>query len=230
MTVTIPSSLWRTFFCLSRYDGKANVIFMIQLSTREVEKTVAHAFDVPDTDKLALRARLENLRKKGCPHGLATGRGKVAKFDFEQLADVSIALALIDAGLSPDYAVSAVEDTDGVVRECFGFLANQDLSPEELKVAVDDEEWPVGRTVTAWCCMHRLLSTPRDLGVRVATWIASECIGDQPPTDVPFSAVRIDVGALFVRLVKAMSHVADLDVVELAKGLLAQAEEHVVRP
>lgn len=203
---------------------------MIQLSTREVEKIVAHVFDVPDTDKLALRARLENLRKKGCPLGLATGRGKVAKFDFQQLADVSIALALIDAGLSPDYAVSAVEDTDGVVRECFGLLAHHDLSPEELKAAVNEGEWPVGRTVAAWCCMHRLLSTPRDLAVRVATWIASESIGDQQPSDVPFSAVRIDVGALFVRLVKAVSHVANLDAIELAKGLLAQAEEYVVRP
>lgn len=203
---------------------------MIQLSTREVEKIAAHVFDVPDSDKFALRARLENLRKKGCPHGLATGRGKVAKFDFEQLIGVSIALALIDAGLSPDYAVSAVEDTDGVFRECFGFLAHHDLSPEELRVAADDGEWPVGRTVTAWCCMHRLLSSPRDAAVRVATWIASDRTGDQQPVDVPISAVRIDVGALFVKLVKAMSQVADLDVVELAEGLLAHAEEYVVRP
>ena len=202
---------------------------MIQLSTREVEKIAAHVFNVPDADKLALRARLENLRKKGCPHGLATGRGKVAKFDFEQLADVSIALALIDAGLSPDYAVSAVEDTDGVVRECFGFLAHHDISPDELRLAVDEGEWPGGKTVTAWCCMHRLLSTPRDLGVRVATWIASECTGEQHPTDVPFSAVRIDVGALFVKLVKAIAHVTDVNVVELAEGLLAQAEDYVVR-
>ena len=203
---------------------------MIQLSTREVEKIAAHVFSVPDADKLALRARLENLRKKGCPHGLATGRGKVARFDFEQLTDVSVALALIDAGLSPDYAVLAVEDTDGVVGQCFGFLAHHDVSPDELRTAVDEGEWPVGRTVTAWCCMHRLLSSPRDLGVRVATWIASECTGEQQPTEVPFYAVRIDVGALFVRLVKAISQVADVDVVELAEGLLAQAADYVIRP
>lgn len=203
---------------------------MNQLSTREVEKIVAHVFDVPDTDKLALRARLENLRKKGCPHGLATGRGKVAKFDFEQLADVSIALALIDAGLSPDYAVSAVEDTDGVVRECFGLLAQHGLSTDELGAAVDAGEWPATKTVTAWCCMHRLLSIPRDIAVRVATWVASASFGDQQPVDVPFSAVRIDVGALFVRLVKAISFVTEIDVIELAEGLLAQAEEYVVHP
>jgi hypothetical protein len=216
------------FFLLSRYDGMATAIFMIKLSTRDVEKIVAHVFDVPDTDKLALRARLENLRKKGCPHGLATGRGKVAKFDFEQLSGVSIALALIDAGLSPDYAVLAVEDTDGVVRECFGLLALHDLPTNELRAALDEEEWPVGRTVTAWCCMHRLLSTPRDDAVRVATWIASDSTGNEQSAEVPFSAVRIDVGALFVRLVKALSQVADLDVVEVAQALLAQAEEYVV--
>jgi hypothetical protein len=203
---------------------------MVQLSTRNVEKIVALVFDVPDTDKLALRARLENLRKKGCPHGLATGRGKVAKFDFEQLTDVSVALALIGAGLSPDYAVSAVEDTDGVVRECFGLLALHNLSPDELRAAVEEREWPVERTVTAWCCMHRLLSNPRDLAVRVATWVASDRIGDQQPANVPFSAVRIDVGALFVRLLNAISRVTDVDAVELAEGLLAQTEEYVVRP
>lgn len=203
---------------------------MIQLSTRDVEKIVAEVFDVPDTDKLALRARLENLRKKGCPRGLATGRGKVAKFDFEQLTDVSVALALIDAGLSPDYAVSALWDTDGVIRECLGLLAHRKLSPNELGAVVEAGEWPVGRTVTAWCCMHRLLSTPRDDATRVATWVASDCVGDQQPADVPFSAVRIDVGALFAKLVKAMSHVADLEVLGLAEGLLAQAEEYVIDP
>lgn len=206
------------------------VIFMIQLSTREVEKIAAHVFNVPDAEKLALRARLENLRKKGCPHGLVTGRGKVAKFDFEQLSVVSIALALIDAGLSPDYAVSAVEDADDVVRECFGLFALHDLATDELRAALEEGEWHVGKTVTAWCCMHRLLSPHRDDAVRVATWIASNSIGNPQPVEVPFSAVRIDVGALLLKLVKAMSLVANLDAVEIAEGLMAQAEEYVVRP
>lgn len=63
-------------FSLSSYDGRSNVIFMIELSTRQVEKIVAIVFDVHTDDMLALRARLENLRKKGCPTGLATGRGR----------------------------------------------------------------------------------------------------------------------------------------------------------
>lgn len=201
------------------------VIFMIKLSTRDVEKIVAHVFDVPDTDKLALRARLENLRKKGCPHGLATGRGKVAKFNFEQLADLSVALALIDAGLSPDYAVFAVEDTDGAVRECFGLLANYEFPRDEWEAALDAEEWP-GMSVTAWCCMHRLLSNPRDLAVRVATWDVSHGRGDIRPAEAPLSAVHIDMGTLFVRLVKAISRVTETDVVALAEGLLAQAEDY----
>ena len=214
---------------MSRYDGKANVIFMIQLSTREVEKIVAHVFDVPDADKLALRARLENLRKKGCPYGLATGRGKVAKFDFEQLADVSIALALIDTGLSPDYAVFAVEDTGGAVRECFGLLASHKFPRDEWEAALDAEEWP-GMTVTALCCMHRLLSNPRDLVFRVATWDVSDCRGDVRLAEAPLSAVHIDMGALFVRLVKAISRITETEVVELAEGLLAQVEDYVFHP
>lgn len=212
---------------MSRYDGKANVIFMIQLSTREVEKIVAHVFDVPDADKLALRARLENLRKKGCPNGLATGRGKVARFAFEQLAELSVALALIDAGLSPDYAVFAVEDTDGAVRECFGLLASYRFPRDEWAAALDAEEWP-GTTVTASCCMHRLLSNPRDLAVRVATWDISESGGDIRPADAPLSAVHIDMGTLFVRLVKAIARVTETDMVELAEGLLAQVKDYVV--
>lgn len=230
MAASLPSLSWRTIFRLSRYDGKANVIFMIQLTTREVEKVLALVFDVPDADSLALRARLENLRKKGCPHGLATGRGKVARFDFEQLFDVSVAFAIIDAGLSPDYAVSAAEDTDGAVRESFGLLAQLDLAPDELAAAVDAGEWPAESTVVAWCCMHRLLSNPRDEVFRVATWVVSDCIGGLQSLAVPMASVRIDFGTLFARLVKAISRVTDVEVVELAEGLLAQAEEYVVRP
>lgn len=234
MTVTIPSSPIRTLFSLSRFDGKANVIFMIQLSTREVEKIVAYVFEVPEADELALRARLENLRKKGCPHGLVTGRGKVARFDFGQLIDVSVALALIDAGLSPDYAVSAVEDTDGAIRECFELLARQKPSSDDLNAALlapwHDCEWPGERPVTASCTMHRLLSGPRDEAYRVATWAVFEASGDLHPVGIGLSAVRIDVGTLFVKLVKAIAHIKGVEGVALALDLLARATDHVFHP
>lgn len=195
---------------------------MIQLSTREVEKVVAHVFDVPDADKLALRARLENLRKKGCPNGLVTGRGKVAKFDFGQLTDVSIALALIDAGLSPDYAVLAVEDEDGVFRQSIEQLAVQEPSAYDLASALDAGLWPVEDTVIAACCTHRLLSRPGDQAIRVATWKVN-FDGSGPLSDSGISAVSIDMGTLFIRLVKAVSEVSDVDPIALATGLMGEA-------
>lgn len=230
----MPSCLWRTVFSLSINDGMATVIFMIQLSTREVENIAAHVFEVPEADKLALRARLENLRKKGCPHGLVTGRGKVAKFDFGQLTDVSVALALIDAGLSPDYAVSAVEDTDGAIRECFALLARQKPSSEDLNAALvarwDDCEWPGDRLVTASCNMHRLLSGPKDEAYRVATWVVFEPSGEMQPIGIGLSAVHIDFGTLFLKLVKAIAHITSVDGVALALDLLDRAEDYVVHP
>lgn len=231
--ITVKGPL-RIIFPLSIYDGMSNVIFMIQLSTREVEKIVAHVFGVPENDKLALRARLENLRKKGCPHGLVTGRGKVARFDFEQLTDVSVALALIDAGLSPDYAVSAIEDTDGAIRECFALLARQKPSSDDLNAAVvaswDDCVWPGERLVTASCNMHRLLSGPRDEAYRVATWVVFEPSSEMQPMGVGLSAVHIDFGTLFVKLVKAIAHITGVEGIALALDLLARAEDHVVHP
>ena len=203
---------------------------MIQFVTRDVEKIAAFVFEVPETDRLALRARLENLRKKGCPQGLATGRGKVARFDFEQLTDLAIALALIDAGFSPDHAVTAVEDIDNPVGEFFGVLAQQKLSPDQLTAALSKGEWPVRRSVTAWCYMHRLLSEPRDLGVPVATWILVHSSGVRQSANVPISAVCIDVGALFVKLANAMSYSTEFDAVEMAFSLLARAEQYVVNP
>jgi len=234
MTVAMPSCPWRTILRLSIDDGRSTVIFMIQLTTRDVEKIAALVFEVPEGDELALRARLENLRKKGCPHGLVTGRGKVARFDFGQLIDVSVALALIDAGLSPDYAVSAVEDTDGAIRECFELLARQKPSSDDLNAALltpwDDCEWPGERPVTASCTMHRLLSGPRDEAYRVATWEVFEASSYLHLVGMGLSAVHIDVGTLFVKLVKAIAHIKGVEGVALALDLLARATDHVVHP
>ena len=193
---------------------------MIQLTTRDVEKIVAHAFDVHDVDKLALRARLENLRKKGCPSGLATGRGKVAKFDFEQLTDVSVALALIDAGLSPDYAVLAVEDEGGVIRRCLAQLALQGPSDTDLQSAFKTMRWPEEDTVSAKCSVHRLLSNPNDEAVRVASWTTSFAADGKLPSDTRLSAVEIDIGTLFVRLVNGMASVLEQDRLDIADQLL----------
>lgn len=215
---------------MSRYDVTATVICMIQLATRDVEKIVALVFHVPEADTLALRARLENLRKKGCPSGLVTGRGKVAKFDFGQLTDVTVALALIDAGLSPDYAVSAIEDTEGVVRKGFALLARQRPSADELRAALDEGEWSAERTVTAMCCVHRLLSHPHGGAVREATWVAFDLNGGVPLADAEISAVHINMGTLFIRLVSAIAEVSGEDRVALAYNLLVRAEEYGGHP
>lgn len=201
---------------------------MMQLSTREVEKIVAIVFDVHTGDVLALRARLENLRKKGFPSGLATGRGKVAKFDFQQLIELSVALALIDAGLSPEYAVIAVEDMDGVPSRCFALLGAQGLCRDELQQALAASFWPMEASVTALCSVHRLLGNPGDEAIRVPTWAISSSRGGSQPSDTGLSAAHIDFGALFIRLVRAIAEITDQDNVELAINVLNRTDGHGV--
>lgn len=212
---------------MSSNDGRANVIFMMQLSTREVEKIVAIVFDVHTDDMLALRARLENLRKKGCPSGLATGRGKVAKFDFQQLTQLSLALALIDAGLSPEYAVIAVEDMDDVAR-CFALLGAERLCHDELGHALVVGFWPMEASVIALCSVHRLLGNPGDQAIRVPTWAISSSHGGPQPSDTGLSAAHIDFGTLFIRLVSAIAGISGHDGIELATALLDRSEDYVV--
>lgn len=201
---------------------------MMQLPTRDVEKIVATVFDVPDHDLLALRARLENLRKKGCPSGLATGRGKVAKFDFDQLTDLSVALALIDAGLSPEYAALAVEDMDGVAGRCFALLGAQEFLHDELGQALEASFWPMETSVTAQCSVHRLLGNPGDEAIRVATWAISSSRGGRQLSDTGLSATHIDFGTLFIRLVSAIAGTTGHEGVELAFALLNRSDDHVV--
>lgn len=200
----------------------------MRLATRDVEEVVARVFDVPATDKLALRARLENLRKKGWPHGLTTGRGRVAKFDFDQLSDLSVALALIDAGLSPEHAVLALEDADQLVRDCFSALAHHTISADELSAAFELGNWPMERTVIAWCFMHRLLSRQSDPGVPVATWTITENKDGPRTTGINLSAVRVDLGSLFLRLVRAVSQVTQVEVDELTITLRERMSKNLV--
>jgi hypothetical protein len=201
---------------------------MIKLSTREVERIVAQVFDVPDRDKLALRARMENLRKKGFPSGLATGRGKVASFGLEQLTDLSVALALIDAGLSPEYAALAVEDMDGMAHRFFALLRAQELPRDRLKHALEAGFWPSGTSITARCSVHRLLGAPGNETIRVATWAISSSIDGRQPSDSGLSAVHIDFGTLFIRLVSAIAEMTGKDGFQLASHMLDRPEDHVV--
>lgn len=202
----------------------ATVILMLQLTTRDVEKIVAIVFDVPDHDLLALRARLENLRKKGCPSGLATGRGKVARFDFQQLTDLSVALALIDAGLSPEYAALAVEDMDGLSQRCFALLGAKELGRGGLGRALEAGYWPIDGSVTARCSVHRLLGNPGDEAIRIATWAISSS-GARQPSDTGLSAAHIDFGTLFIRLIHAIAEIRGHDGVELAVDVLNRLED-----
>ncbi len=215
---------------MSSYDGKSNVIYMIQLSTRQVEKIVAIVFDVHADDMLALRARLENLRKKGCPGGLATGRGKVAKFDFEQLTILSLALALIDAGLSPEYAAIAVEDMEDVAKTCFASLAAWRPEPDDLRFALEASQWPTETSIMARCSVHRLLGNPGDQAIRIPTWVISDASETRQPSDTGLSSAHVDFGSLFIRLVNAIANVSGEDRVQLANCLLNRSREYVVHP
>ncbi|MFO6430722.1 hypothetical protein ACLBKT_11610 [Erythrobacter sp. W302b] len=166
--------------------------------------------------------------RDACPSGLATGRGKVAKFDFKQLTHLSVALALIDAGLSPEYAATAVEDMDGVADRCFGLLAGHGLCRDELGQALVASFWPMEASVTALCSVHRLLGNPGDQAIRVPTWAISSSTNSRQPSDTGLSAAHIDFGTLFIRLVRAIAGITGHDGVELATALLDRSEDYVV--
>lgn len=154
--------------------------------------------------------------------------GKVAKFDFQQLTDLSVALALIDAGLSPEYAALAVEDMDGVAGTCFALLGAQGLRRDELGQALEASFWPTDTSVTARCSVHRLLGNPGDEAIRVATWGISSSHAGRQPSDTGLSAAHIDFGTLFIRLVGAIAATTGSDGVELAIALFERSEDYVV--
>ena len=85
---------------------------MREFSFAEVEAVIASQFDIASAKRSALRSRIKALQKYGVPNRPATGRGVPASFNCDHILQLSVAMELTSAGLSPQHAA-------GIVRRCW---------------------------------------------------------------------------------------------------------------
>lgn len=189
---------------------------MIEIGIRDVERVFVAIYDVPAARTLAMRARLEHLRKKGCPRGLATGRGKVALFETNQLLELATALALIDVGISPDHAVGIMKSYADLFLKGYAALGRLGLAKSEWFAAVLHGEWKASSTVIA-TCSTQLLSDGLVAEIH-------EVHEDYRPMDarMPTAAVVLDLGSIWAQTVFSASRIAGTNPTDVA-GLFFSA-------
>lgn len=85
------------------------------LSYAQVVALLADRHDVDDSSMVAFRGRLQHFQRLGFPAGINTGRGRSAAYSFGQLVQLSLAVELIQLGLTPEKAVSVLRSNQFAV-------------------------------------------------------------------------------------------------------------------
>lgn len=83
----------------------------MELSYKQVSEVFGLRYGIQPSGgegAVAFRARLQHLQRNAFPSGVNTGKGKRAAYGWEQLIELSVALDLIDLGLTPDLVRSLV--------------------------------------------------------------------------------------------------------------------------
>lgn len=96
---------------------------------------------------LAFRGRFDRLRKLGCPSGVNTGKGRPAVYGWTQLIQLSLALDLINLGVAPEHAAEVVTTHDHSLRVATLRLTQLIGSQKAFAHAVEEEKWPLFKTV-----------------------------------------------------------------------------------
>lgn len=119
----------------------------MKLRAKEAEALFAAAYGMGPEHQVAFRRRLEHLRTYGCPQGLATGRGRPAVYTWLQLVQQSLALELVEVGLTPERAARLAIGTEGQAHLYAASLAMAAGSCLDPAAWILKSEWPKERNM-----------------------------------------------------------------------------------
>lgn len=132
----------------------------MQLEFKAVEELfkLRYAMDRPS---IAFRGRLQHLQRNEFPdRSINPGKGSKASYGWSQIFQLSVALDLIDVGLSPDAATALVRSSrDSVLMGAASFSAH--LSTERLLRAVRSQTCPFNDSVFVVTSAHSLFALGR---------------------------------------------------------------------
>lgn len=206
----------------------------MEMGSREVEKLLGAKLGDTGLDPqrtLAFRGRLDRLRKLGCPTGVRTGKGRAATYGWTQVVQLSLALDLINLGLTPDYAAEVATGEWHLVGLLCHRLNHLIGSPTAFERAVQDEKWPLPKSIflliNVGALSHfkqggSLASHAIDFqeGKKIMEWIRSAS---------PYEAanILIDLGTRLALLLKLVALWTRADIADVVADFSEWAEQHV---
>ncbi|HVM22076.1 MAG TPA: hypothetical protein VM308_02090 [Sphingomicrobium sp.] len=120
------------------------------MGSRDVEKLLGARLGDTGLDPeraIAFRGRFDRLRKLGCPSGVNTGKGRAASYGWTQIVQLALALDLINLGLTPEHAAAIATGNERWLGLACLRLTQLIGTPAAFKRAIDDEKWPLMKTI-----------------------------------------------------------------------------------
>ncbi|MEH6716515.1 hypothetical protein [Parasphingorhabdus flavimaris] len=201
----------------------------MEIRAKEAEALFAAAYGIGPEHRVAFRRRLEHLRTHGCPSGLATGRGRPAIYSWLQLVQQTIALDLIDVGLTPERAARLVVGDPHCVKMFAAVLTTLMANNAALAATwIDKDKWPSEHSLFLYGRLRELASVsdptlPTDAtfglvrGDEIEEWNAER-------SSIETVAIVIDFGQLIASLIRRVADFTERSTVETTKSFYAWAE------
>ncbi|MBA3677899.1 MAG: hypothetical protein H0W74_10935 [Sphingosinicella sp.] len=180
----------------------------MELTLKQIEDILSTRYGIEPARAGAFRGRLQHLQRGSFPDGVNTGKGHKAIYGWDQLIQLSVALDLIDLGLSPEPAKAVVRMHLEKIRAGAASIGVLMTSATLLK-AVREETLPFSKSVflvTAAQALSNLAGSEASPGPRLNVMAGPnviEIIRDESPYAVAESVINIGK-----RLISAMKMIS----------------------
>lgn len=203
----------------------------MKIRAKKAESLFASAYGIGAEHPVAFRRRLEHLRTHGCPTGLDTGRGRPAIYGWLQLVQQTIALDLIDVGLTPERAARlAVSDPRAVHMFATNLTQYIAKSPALASKWINADKWPSKKSLFLYGRLQELASesdparrTDNTFGFfrgdEIAKWNAER-------SSIETVGIVIDFGQLIASLIRRVADLTEQSTLETTKNFYEWAENY----
>lgn len=184
------------------------------------EAVLGDMYRVTEGHRVALRGRMKHFQRMSFPAGANPGKGRAAILSFDELAQLTFAFELVQAGLSP---IPARDITAG------SWLRVRDAVAAAMRPGPDGDLWAILhpealRELTGR--PHHFLDYYDDVIICQASGLATALTAtEEPVVGEHWRSIVIAVRPVIGHLVDALTrHMPDLDVGELVADLDRAAE------
>ena len=95
----------------------------MRLGYAQIEELLEARHDIDAAHHAAFRGRLQHLQRREFPSGVNTGKGRRATYGWRQVVELAVCFDLMECGLSPDAAISIVNDSSSeIIRAVKGLV------------------------------------------------------------------------------------------------------------